>query len=100
MLKRATVLLLDREAYDSPYSQCLRHKQEECRVEYNAKVLDSMALAVAVMAGCLAMTTPGNLVICTAAALAMHFLQVAATRQRFQFCFNSAPYNCRRELGL
>jgi len=91
---------LDREPFDSPYAQCLRHKQEECRVEYNARIIESAALATAVMAGCLALTTPANLVICMAAALTMHVLQVAAARQRFQFCLNSAPYNCRRELGL
>ena len=91
---------LDREPYDSPYSQCLRHKQEECRVEYNARLLESAALATAVLAGCLAITTPANFALCAAAALAMHLLQVNAARERFNFCTNSAPYNCRRELGL
>jgi hypothetical protein len=91
---------LDREPYDGPYAQCLRHKRAECLVEYNARFLESAALATAVMAGCLAMTTPANLVLCVAAALTMHALQVAAARQRYQFCVDSAPYNCRRELGL
>jgi len=91
---------LDREAYDSPYSQCLRHKQEECRVEYNARLLESAALATAVFAGCLAISSPSNFVLCAAGALAMHALQVAAARQRYQWCVDSAPYNCRRELGL
>jgi len=91
---------LDREAYDSPYSQCLRHKEEECRVEYNAKILESAAAATAVFAGCIAIGTPTSFALCAGAAMAVHLLQVAAARQRFQFCLNSAPYNCRRELGL
>jgi hypothetical protein len=91
---------LDREPFDSPYAECLRHKRAECLVEYNARLLESAALATAVAVGCLAMTTPANLVLCVAGAMAMHALQVAAARQRYQFCVDSAPYNCRRELGL
>lgn len=91
---------LDREPYDSPYAQCLRHKLEECRVEYNAKLLESAAIATAVFAGCTAITSGSGFVVCAAAALAMHALQIAAATQRYNWCRDAAPYNCRRELGL
>lgn len=91
---------LDREPYDSPYSQCLRHKKEECRVEYNAKLLESAAIATAVFAGCTAITATSGFILCAVAALSMHALQVTAARQRYQYCIDSAPYICRRDLGL
>ena len=91
---------LDREPYDSPYSQCLRQKREGCRIEYNAKLLESAAIATAVFAGCTAITVGSGFALCAAAALAMHVLQITAARQRYQWCLDSAPYDCRRELGL
>jgi hypothetical protein len=91
---------LEREPYDSPYSQCLRHKKEECRIEYNAKLLESAAIATAVFAGCTAITATSGFILCAVAALTMHALQVTAARQRYQYCIDSAPYTCRRDLGL
>lgn len=92
---------LEREPYDSPYAQCLRHKREECRIEYNAKLFESAAIATAVFAGCTAITTGTGFIACAAAALAMHALQIKAATDRYYWCMNSAaPYNCRRELGL
>lgn len=91
---------LEREPYDSPYAQCLRHKKEDCRVEYNAKLLESAAISTAVFAGCTAITSGSGFALCAAAALAMHALQIAAASKRYTWCLDSAPYNCRRELGL
>lgn len=91
---------LDREPYDSPYSQCLRQKREGCRIEYNAKLMESAAIATAVFAGCTAITATSGFALCAAAALAMHTLQITAARQRYQWCLESAPYDCRRELGI
>lgn len=87
---------LDREPYDSPYAQCLRMKREECRVEYNAKLFESAAIATAVFAGCTAITSGAGFALCAAAALAMHAMNITAARQRYQWCLDSAPYNCRR----
>jgi hypothetical protein len=92
----AIYLDLDREPYDSPYSQCIRQKREGCRIEYNAKLLESAAIATAVFAGCTAISGGSGFALCAAAALAMHALNIAAARQRYQWCLDSAPYECRR----
>jgi len=85
---------------DSRLRECTRRKQEECRTNYNAELLTSAAIATGIFAGCNAITAFTAFVVCVAAALAAHMLMIQAARGRYQTCFNNAPWNCRKELGM
>ena len=91
---------LDRDWYSDPLRECTRRKQGQCRTDYNAELLTSAAIATGIFAGCNAITAFSAFVVCVAAALVAHMLMIQAARERYQTCYNNAPWACRRELGL
>ena len=85
-------------SYDSVWQrqqQCRATRIENCRRQYNAELFSSAAAAVAIMAGCLALSGGTLTLLCAAAALTAHLLQIAAAKQRYHGCVQTAMYDCR-----
>lgn len=75
--------------------QCRAAKLEECRRTYNAELFASAAVSTTIFAGCLALTAGSAFVLCVAAAVAAHALNIAAAKQRYQACVTRAKYECQ-----
>lgn len=75
--------------------ECRSAKLEECRRTYNAELFSSAAVSTTIFAGCLALTAGSAFVLCVAAAVAAHALNIAAAKQRYQACISRANYECQ-----
>lgn len=86
-------------SFDTPdnYNLCISGRNEECRRQYNAALLQSAAVSTAIMAGCVAITVGSGLITCAALALAAHALGIAAASQQYQGCIVRAALDCRLE---
>lgn len=76
------------------YEFCINTRSEECRRLYNAELFTSAAASTAIFAGCVGLTSGAGLIICAAAALAVHAANIAAARQRHQACLTRAYSDC------
>jgi len=76
------------------YEFCISTRTEECRRLYNGELFSSAATSTAIFAGCVGLTTGTGLIVCAAAALAVHAANIAAARQRHQACLTRAYSDC------
>ncbi|HEX2271723.1 MAG TPA: hypothetical protein VHH35_19410, partial [Pyrinomonadaceae bacterium] len=81
------------------YQFCINTRSEECRRQYNAELLASAATSSAIFAGCVGLTSGTALIACAAAAMAVHALNIAAAKERFQACLTRAYSDCALAYG-
>jgi uncharacterized protein YbcC (UPF0753/DUF2309 family) len=81
------------------YQFCINTRSEECRRQYNAEIIASAATSTAIFAGCVGLTTGTALIACAAAAMAVHALNIAAAKERYQACLTRAYSDCALSYG-
>ncbi len=79
---------------DDPSAACARAYTSACRSAYNADIAGAAAQATTVLAGCLALTTGLNLIVCASLALAVQQFLSLQARDRYQACLAIIPTVC------
>jgi hypothetical protein len=77
--------------------QCRRMRNEACRLSYSAEVLQGAAISTGVFGGCNAISALSSFIVCTAAALAMQAMYIAAARSNWQACRQTAAADCQQQ---
>jgi hypothetical protein len=80
--------------------QCIYRKSDQCLATYKTEVTAAAAVAAGIFAGCNAITAFSAFVVCIAAAYAAYMLAVQAAWDKCKSCYDNAPWECRKELGM
>ena len=92
---------LDREFnFSDKYRTCVTLKSRQCLDTYHHEVLTASAIAAGIFAGCNAITALSGFIACTVAASVSYLLMVQAAWDKCDACYRSAPWECKKELGL
>ena len=92
---------LDRDFnFSDKYRRCIYFKLKQCLDTYHTELLTATAISTGIFAGCTAISAGSGFVACVAAAYVSYLLLVQAAREKCSSCYDAAPWECRKELGM
>jgi hypothetical protein len=88
------------DGYDpARFRFCIESRERECKALYDAALAESAATSITLIAACTVLSGGTVLIVCLAAALSAHLLNIAAASRKYQACSTRAFSDCQLAYG-